>query len=122
MSSSDGADPHDFQPAAERPTRNVDSLLLESLIHVLIEKGVLTRNDALSVIGTVAQVKRGEHAAVDDDGATSVQTEALMFLKQLYASFEALNDRPKLAHPLGENVHALRPPLHAGRPEFPGGD
>lgn len=126
MSSSDGPDRanlHNFQPAAEGPARGVDSLLLETLIYVLIEKGVLTRNDALSAVETVAQVKRGERGAVDDEGAASVPAAAaLKLLNRLYVSFEALDDRPGVVNFDGENVHRLRPPLHGDRPKFPRDD
>ena len=123
MSSSDGDDstiPQNFSAAAKGPDRGVDSLLLETLIHVLVEKGVLTRNDALSVVATVAQVKRGE---IDDNGAASEPTEAaLTLLSRMYLSFEAIEDRPGVASFDGENVHRLRPPLHGDRPSFPRDD
>ena len=111
MSRSDGPDDaglHDFQPAARGPERRVDSLLLETLIYVLIEKRVLTRDDALSVVETVAQVTRGE---ADDEGAASPETiAALKLLKRMYVSFEALDRKPEIEDFDGENVHRLRPP------------
>ena len=55
MSSADGPDrAHslDFGNAGEHRGSQVDTQLIEALIHVLIEKGVLTRNDALNVVQT----------------------------------------------------------------------
>lgn len=106
-----------FQRSSERPARQVDSHLLEALMYVLIEKGVLTKNDALSALETVAHVKRGERDTAGDGG---VRAEAdLKLLQRLYASFEALDDRPGVANFAGENVHRLRPPIHGDRPTFP---
>ena len=120
MSSSDGPDGTkfpSFQPAPDGRERGVDSLLLETLIHVLIEKGVLTKNDALSVISTAAQVTRGQDG---DDGAASVQADAAVnLLRRMYVSFEALDDAPAIANFDGQNVHRLRPPVHGDRPRFP---
>lgn len=106
------------QIPAEGPVRSVDSLLLESLIFVLIEKGVLTKNDALSAIGTAAQVRRGD----DDPGGSAQQDADLKFLRQLYVSFENLRERAGVEKFDGENVHRLRPPVHCDRPEFPRDD
>ena len=125
MSSTDGSDggTHLSPPAAGPPGQDVNALLVEALIHVLIEKGLLTRNDALGVVETAAQVKRGEWAAVDDAGVTSLQTAAaLKYLRRLYVSFEALEERPGVDSFDGDNVHRLRPPLHGDRPEFPRDD
>jgi hypothetical protein len=95
-------------------------LLLETLIHVMIEKGLLTKNDALSVVQTVTQVKRGE---LHDGSALPGHThEELGMLHRLYASFEAASDRPGTLQADGENIHRLRPPLHGDRPEFPRDD
>mgnify|MGYP003576386066 CR=1 FL=1 len=90
---------------------------MESLIFVLIEKGILTRNDALSVIQTVAEVKQGQ---VGDAGAQSAQAiDDLNVLQRLYASFEIVKDRPGVVNLDGKNVRRLRPPLHGDQPEFP---
>jgi hypothetical protein len=89
-------------------------------MYILIEKGVLTKNDALSVVETVAHVKRGERETADDDGS---QAKAdLRLLQRLYVSFEALDDRPGVENFDGENVYRLRPPLHGDHPEFPRDD
>lgn len=123
MSSSDGSDEADiptFQPAVEAPARNVDSLLVETLIHVLVEKGVLTRNDALGIIVTAAQVKGGES---DRGGAAGEEAAAaLALLKRMYRSFEALEDRSAGRRYGGENVHRLRPPVREEQPDFPRDD
>jgi hypothetical protein len=95
-------------------------LLLETLIHVMIEKGLLSKNDALSIVQTVAQVKGGE---IHDHSAPAEQTNAdLGILRRMYSSFEALIDRSGAAQLNGANVRRLRPPLHGDRPEFPRDD
>lgn len=93
--------------------------LFESLCYVLIEKGILTKNDAMSVVQTVAQVKRG---ALIDVAATEHDAAELKLLRRLFTSFEALDDRPSDVSFSGGNVHRLRPPLHGDRPEFPEAD
>lgn len=86
---------------------------------MLIEKGVLTKYDALSVIQTVAEVKRGSL----DGGAAGAQHAAdLQLLHRLFTSFELLEDRPSDVAFSGGNVHRLRPPVHDDRPEFPEDD
>jgi hypothetical protein len=122
MSSLDGFDGANFpnSKAAASPARGVNSHLVETLIFVLIEKGILTKNDALSLIQTVAEVKRGE---VDDDGGTSPETAAdLKLLHRLYASFEVLEERPGVVTADGAKVHRLRRPVHGDRPRFPHDD
>lgn len=102
------------------PGECVHQRLFESLVHHLIEKGVFTKNDALSVVQAVAQVTRG---ALQEDQAPSARAHAdLMMLQRMYSSFEAVADRPGMAQIDGENVHRLRPPLHGDRPEFPRDD
>lgn len=91
--------------------------LVEALIHLLIEKGVLTRNDALSLIQTVAQVRLGRLAEVE--GSEPPFDGELERLRRLYGSFEALDARPGVVYADGGNVRRLRPPLHGDRPEFP---
>ena len=93
-------------------------MLFESLVHHLLEKGVLTKADALSVVQTVAEVKRGHlHSNAEPAAGTRA---ALHMLERIYASFEAAADHPAVAD--GHNVHQLRPPPHRDRPEFPGSD
>ena len=98
---------------------SVGYLLFDSLAHQLIEKGVLTKNDALSVVQTVAEVVRSQM----HNGQSPSQTSAsLAILQRTYSSFEAVQDKlgaPKLD---GHNVHPLRPPLHSDRPQFPSDD
>lgn len=122
MSSSDGHEPlsNSMRRQVRLLARPVDSHLLEALMYVLIEKGVLTRNDALSVVETVAEVARGERETADDDGARA--KGELKLLRRLYASFEALEDRPEVVALDSANVHRLRPPLHGDRPSFPRDD
>ena len=94
---------------------SVECQLLESLVHHLIEKGVLTRNDALSVIQTVAQVKRG---AMEEEMPGDASADyGLSMLQRLYASFELMSDRRSEPSDEG-NVLQLRPPLHGNRPTF----
>ena len=114
MSSADGpgADSRHTNQPGDR-SADVLSQLVEALILALIEKGVLTRNDALSVIQTVAQVQRG--SAPDGDKPPA----ALPMLERLYSSFEALAERRGAGTADWKNVRALRPPIHDDRPEFP---
>lgn len=106
---------------ADTPTKgaSVEQQLVESLILHLIEKGVLTKNDALSVVQSVAEVKRGEA----DEGKTDPASVAkdLKVLQRLYSSFELVRESPAVAHHDG-NVLPLRPPLHGNNPRFPKGD
>ena len=89
-------------------------------MHVLIEKGVLTQNDVLSVVQVVAEVQRG---VLEEGLAPKALTETgLAVLQRLYDSFEALADRSKSAQVDGVNVQYLRAPLHGDRPRFPKGD
>ena len=99
---------------------SVEFLLFESLVHHLIEKGVLTRNDALSVIQTVAQVVQGQ--IHENDAADKGIDTALMMLERTYASFEALPARYGRSGLDGHNVLPLRTPLHGDRPRFPSDD
>ena len=99
---------------------NIGYLLFDSLVHHLIEKGILTKNDALSVVQSAAEVVRG---LMDDGRAPSLQTSGdLSILERTYSSFEAMQDRPGAAQLDGHNVHSLRPPLHGDRPQFPSDD
>ena len=121
MSSADGHDGgHNDNSASGlngfRPHGTVETMLFESLVHQLIEKGVLTKNDALSIVQTVAQVKQGRLAG--SDGAPGTDNE-LALLRRLYTSFEALLDRSALVTGFPANVRQLRPPLHGNAPEFP---
>lgn len=121
MSFSDGADVANDNAGMPvgGSARDADSLLLEALIFVLIEKGVLTKNDALRAVQTVAEIKHGS-LSTQPDGSPVIAAE-LGLLSRLYSSFELLDDRPGRAFD-GENVRVLRPPVHAERPEFPIGD
>ena len=119
VSSLDGLDGPNAYLSIREPPRSggtVDGMLFESLVHHLLEKGVLTKNDALSVVQTVAQVKRGE---LDERGTDGASAAELAMLKRLYNSFEALADGPATEGLGGDNVRNLRPPLHGERPEFP---
>ncbi len=92
--------------------------LFESLVHQLIEKGVLTKNDALSVVQTVAEVKFGER----EEGhypASETQRE-IRALAKLYSSFEILRERTLTSElTSSEKIVQLRPPLHGDEPHFP---
>jgi hypothetical protein len=117
MSSADdpGADPQGSGQASEVACEQMHSQLVEALILLLIEKRVLTRNDALSIVHTVAQVQRDEAVEADDLGAQT--RAALRLLRRLFRSFEALPDE-SAARPASEgNVHQLRPP--PDQPDFP---
>ncbi len=94
---------------------SVEYLLFDSLVHHMLEKCLLTKKDALSVVQAVALVVRGYD---DEEHATESRT-ILSKLKRTYASFEAIPVRSGVGALDGENVYQLRPPLHGGRPEFP---
>jgi len=99
---------------------NIGYLLFDSLVHHLIEKGLLTKNDALSVVQSAAEVVRGQ---IEDGQESSLEASvALSVLERTYASFEAMRDQPGAPRLDGHNVRSLRPPLHGDRPKFPPGD
>ena len=97
---------------------SVEYLLFDSLVHHLIEKGLLTKNDALSVIQTVAQVVQGREHSM---GSEWVET-ATSTLERTYGSFQALSDRHGRPGLDADNIVPLRPPLHGERPQFPTDD
>lgn len=99
------------------PSSSIDLgyLLFDSLVHHLIEKGVLTKNDALSVVQTVAEVVRGQTATPEVD-------HSLGRLKSLYLSYDALASGTAHAVHDAHNVRELRPPLHRNMPRFPADD
>ena len=121
FSPDDAESTHDAsRHASHEPGASLEYLLFESLVHHLIEKGLLTKNDALSVVQTVAQVNRGK---LEERPINTPALEAeLAFLRRLYASFEGLRDRPHTIRADGANVRQLRPPLHGERPQFPQDD
>ena len=97
----------------------IEFMLFDSLVHHMIEKGLLTKNDALSVVQTVAQVVRNY---AEDDAIRARANAALSTLKRTYSSFEAIPEKSsKLLSDLG-NVHQLRAPLHGERPDFESDD
>lgn len=99
--------------------QSLELQLFDSLVLHLIEKGVLTRNDALSVVQTVAEVERG--AQEEQPGAKS--DCKLSMLARLYSSYETLPERrPSQPPEDDENIIQLRPPLHRGEPTFPRDD
>ena len=96
---------------------SVEFLLFDSLVHHLIEKGILTKNDALSVVQTAAQVV---HGRIHESGVGKEElVAALSMLERTYGSFEALSDRSRRSGLDGHNVHPLRTPLHGDHPRFP---
>ena len=99
---------------------SVECLLVDSLVHHLVEKGVLTKNDALSVVQTAAEVVSGR--AHEADGENQGNEAALAALKRIYASFEALPDTGGRPAADGRNVHVLRAPVHGDQPRFPSDD
>jgi hypothetical protein len=120
FSGDDPTGPNDNQPPLPRPRSQatLECELFESLMHHLFEKGILTKNDTLSVIQTVAQVRQGLKEEPDDD-ADQLNRE-LAALKRLYLSFELLTDRPITAKALrSENVVQLRHTSHGENPGFP---
>lgn len=112
-----GAGPNGPGPTGELPGGEVHSQLVEALVLLLIEKGVLTKNDALSVVQTVAEVQRG---LALEGRKPLAQTQAnLDMLQLMYGSFEALEERSGVRQADWGNVLPLRPPIHGDRPEFP---
>ena len=115
-----GAAPEGSGQANPFPGEQVPTQLVEALMLLLIEKGVLTRNDALSIVQTVAQVQRGRSLeGMEPEGQTPA---AVDMLKRMYASFEALVDGAAAPLPGGENIVQLRPPIYGDRAEFPTDD
>lgn len=116
------ADGHDADPKLPCATSGalagqVDAQLVEALVLLLVEKGVLTRNDSLSIVQTVAQVQRG---AMVEEAVTDPRIEAnLQMLNRMYRSFQAMAEQPAGRGKGWNNVHRLRPPVHNDRPEFP---
>lgn len=103
------------------PFQTMELQLFESLVHHLIEKGVLTKNDALSVVQTVAEVKRGQREARGNRSAFA--ENELVVLERLYSSFELVTDRPITSQDHdGGNILQLRPPIHGDNPKFPKAD
>ena len=94
----------------------LEAMLFESLLFQLIEKGLLTKNDALSIVQIVAQVKRSEATV---DGGTGNVSDDLTSLRRLYESFHAMRERPTATEADRSNILELRPPLHGGAPTFP---
>lgn len=114
------SDPADGGRIDGESFNSVEYLLFDSLVHHLIEKGLLTKNDALSVVQIAAEVVRGR---IHESGAAAAPFEAALgTLERTYSSFEALPDRNGLPRLDGHNVHPLRSPLHGERPRFPSDD
>ena len=111
----DGPDPSQFDGKAYD---SVEFLLFDSLVHHLIEKGVLTKNDALSVVQTAAQVMQGRIHEGGDDKLEA----ALSMLERTYSSYGSLPDRYGRPGLNGHNVQPLREPLHGNQPQFPSDD
>lgn len=99
---------------------SVEYLLFDGLVHHLIEKGLFSKNDALSVVQTVAQVVRGQ--LHDSSAADERRDSALSLLERAYSSYQALPDRHGKSGMDGYNVHPLRPPIHGESPHLPSDD
>lgn len=114
------SDPADGGRIDGESFNSVEYLLFDSLVHHLIEKGLLTKNDALSVVQIAAEVVRGR---IHESGTSAGPFEAVLgTLERTYSSFEALPDRHCTSRLNGDNVHTLRAPLHGDRPNFPSDD
>lgn len=122
MNPGDGLEGQDFDPVAvalARSRETVETMLFESLIHHLFGKGILTRNDALSIVQTVAEVKRGRAHESELDAASD---RDLALLKRLYTSFEMMTEPRRSRSEEDGVVVSLRPPLNRDHPEFPNAD
>ena len=119
MSSADdpGADPEGSGQTDGVADEQVHSQLVEALVLLLIEKGVLTKNDAMSIVQTVAQVQHGK--AVEGTQAIVRRQAAMQMLRRMFTSVDALVERSGAVLAVGEHVHQLRPPIYGERPEFP---
>lgn len=114
------ADPSDGPRAPPSSFNSVEYLLFDSLVHQLIDKGLLSKNDALSVVQVAAEVVRGQ---IHEAGSAAAPLQAtLATLERTYSSFDALPDRNGSPRLNGDNVHPLRVPLHGDRPKFPSED
>lgn len=121
MSSADGHDGPNSPPArVEVLHYSLEAMLFESLVHHLIEKGLLTKNDGLSVVQTVAEVKRAQATDEEFDGDRC--NAELAVLRRLFDSFAAMREGTQPGRTDGHNIHQLRPPLHDGNPNFPDED
>ena len=115
-----GTDPSGPGQAGETADEEVHSQLVEALVLLLVEKGVLTKNDALSIVQSVAEVQQGR--AIEGREPVAQTQAAIHLLRRMYGSFDALADRSEAALAGARNVHQLRPPIYDGRPEFPRDD
>lgn len=113
------SDPFNGPLAPDNGESSLEFLLFDSLVHQLIEKGVLTKNDALSIVQTAALVVRGR---MHEGGAGADLASALATLERAYSSFDALPDRRGIPRVDDHNVHQLRSPVHGDRPHFPTDD
>ena len=115
-------DPVDQEPIdrSREMRQTIESQLFESLVHHLIEKGILTKNDALSVVHTVTQVHRGSLEELAPE--TAATDQGLARLARLLSSFELMSDRNASQLGDGDNVLQLRPPVHGDRPDFTSDD
>ena len=113
-----GPSDHKTNETPLAPFQTMECQLFESLVHHLIEKGILTKNDALSVVQTVAEVKRGDQ---ESGGLPAGSTKGdLAILERLYSSLELVAERPITSPAFdGDNIHRLRPPIHGDNPKFP---
>ncbi len=111
---------HDTDGDSSPLSQSMESQLFESLVHHLIEKGVMTKNDALSVVQTVAEVKAGDREEGRFPLATT--TRELNALGRLFSSFEDIRERAPSTLTDAENIVQLRPPLHGNEPRFPRDD
>lgn len=90
MSPSDGLESRGDPARSDGGASGVETMLFESLVYHLIEKGVLTKNDALSIVQTVAEVKQSKKLALGDEA--NVERD-LRLLRQLFESFQAVRGR-----------------------------
>lgn len=119
MSSADGPDGANESARGEAPGlvhQSVELQLFDSLVHHLVEKGVLTRNDALSVVQSVAEVELG---AIEETPGLRAAGR-LATLERMFASYQMLPERqPGRPVEADGNIVQLRAPLHQDHPEFP---
>lgn len=100
MSNNDtGAAMQDLTPSLPDPHGQAALLLVESLIHGLLGRSVLTTVDAIEIVEAATSVQVEVAEAADGHGAPMWQSHAL--LSAIAASLKVdIDDRPTPLHPV----------------------
>jgi hypothetical protein len=73
------------EPISPNPQGHVALMLCESILHVLVERGVITKATGIEVIETV---RDATHEMADDDPSAPNRTAAILAM-EILQSFEA---------------------------------